>query len=133
MTTDTPPLCLIAESDIFVAQLLARFAEQAGFATEALSTGQELLDRLPQRSPSLLILDLELPGETRGWEALQMIRGRAEWQDLPILACSWLSQPDAEALAREPLHLLRKPELHYRDFLALTGAAGAVARRVGRP
>ena len=37
---------------------------------------------------------------------------------LPIVACSWLSVADASALLGQVAGYLRKPELHYDDFVA---------------
>ncbi len=70
--------CLIAEADPFIANLLLRFAEESGLHGVRARTGQEILTLVPAAHPDILIVEPELPGEVRGWEAVRALRAEAE-------------------------------------------------------
>ena len=64
---------LIVEDDRDIAELVDRYLQKAGFATEVLSSGRDALKALADRPPDLLILDLMLPHV----DGLEICRGRA--------------------------------------------------------
>jgi DNA-binding response OmpR family regulator len=117
-------VCVIGESDPFVAQLLQRFAEESGLPSFRAQIGPEVLDLVRQVKPRVLILEPELPGAIRGWEVAQTLAADPGFSALPIIACSWLSVADANALLGHVAGYLRKPELHYEDFVAALREAG---------
>lgn len=117
-------VCVIGESDPFVAQLLQRFAEESGLQAVRGQVGQDLMDLVRQVKPSVIILDPELPGKLRGWEAAQALIADETLCAIPMLACSWLKEADARALIGRLAGYLQKPELHYEDFVAALQAAG---------
>jgi CheY-like chemotaxis protein len=117
------PTCLIAEADPFIARLLRRFAEETGFEALQARTGQEAVELARQVQPSVIILDPELPGKVRGWEAYRYLRADGQAARIPMIACSWLPSAEAGELLGEPVASIQKPELHYEDFIhALEGA-----------
>jgi len=117
-------LCLIAESDPFLARLLQRFAEKSGLRIQSTRTGEDLLDMTRRDGPALIIVDPELPGKLRGWQAVQALRADPVTGSIAILICSWLKKPDALALVGQMLAYLQKPDLRYEDFVAALEAAG---------
>jgi CheY-like chemotaxis protein len=117
-------VCVIGESDPFVGQLLQRFAEASGLQPWRATSGQELVDLILQVKPSVIILEPELPGYMRGWEAVEVLRSRAETRDIPVITCSWLHEADIRALMGRVCSHLQKPELHLGDFVAALQAAG---------
>lgn len=116
--------CLIGESDPFIAQLLRRFSEESGLAPVRARVGQDVLSLAQQRSPALVIVEPELPGTLRGWEAIQALRTEPGLRDIAVITCSWLPAADAAALVGTADGHLQKPELHYEDFLAVLRAVG---------
>jgi len=122
-------ICVLGETDPFVAGLLQRFAEASGLQAVRVQVGQDLLDLVRQVSPAVIILDAELPGKTRGWEAARTLKADSETSHIPIITCSWLSEAEAGALFGEASGHLQKPELHYEDFLAALSAAGVGTER----
>jgi DNA-binding response OmpR family regulator len=118
------PICLIGESDPFLARLLARFCEASGLFVLRAQVGEEFAALARREHPDLMILDAELPGEQRGWEAAQALRAEANGRLAPIIACSWLPRPDALALMSGCAAYLQKPELHYDDFVTALREAG---------
>ncbi len=68
----TSPLLMI-EDDSRLAQMVAEYLAQSGFAVAHAATGEEGLERLQIRLPELVILDLMLPG-IDGLEVCRRIR-----------------------------------------------------------
>lgn len=111
-------MCVIGEADPFIARLLQRFAEEGGLKTSCAKNGRELVNLVEQQKPQLIIVDVELPGTIRGWQAIIVLRERSEFSHLPVITCSWLQAQEAQALVGEVSGHLQKPELHYKDFMA---------------
>jgi CheY-like chemotaxis protein len=111
--------CLIGESDPFIAQLLRRFSEENGLNPVQARVGQDLLKLAQEQPPDFIILDPELPGRMRGWEAVEAMRTEPRLRNTPLITCSWLQAADAAALVGAAHGHLQKPELHYQDFLAV--------------
>jgi len=116
-------LCIIGEADPFLARLLARFVEKSGLRSCQAQTGETLLALAQAGRPVLILLDPELPGKLRGWEAVQALAA-AGTAAPPIILCTWLEAGDAQALAGEAYVCLQKPDWHYEDFVAALAAAG---------
>lgn len=123
-TPKTKPLCIIGESDQFLARLLQRFAEKSGLRVLFASTGEELLDLTQNNSPALIILEPELPGKTRGWEATRVIRANSQNVETPVIVCAWLEKEDTLAFTGPVSAYLKKPDLHYEDFVEALLVAG---------
>jgi len=116
--------CVIGEADPFIGRLLRRFAEKSGLEARRVQLGQEMLELIHQTRPTVIVVDPELPGLTRGWEAVRAIRAEPSYGDVPVIACSWLQEADARALVGDISSYLQKPELHYEDFVAALKQAG---------
>ena len=117
-------ICIIGEDDPFIARLLQRFAEKSGLQIKRAQTGEELLALAHEDRPALIILEPELPGKLRGWEAAHTLRTQAETRYIPVILCAWLKEADAQALAGQGSPHLQKPDLHYDDFAAALEMAG---------
>lgn len=117
-------ICMIGETDPFVASLLQRFAETSGLQAVRVQVGQDLPELAEQLSPEVIILEAELPGKLRGWEAALALKLNAATAQIPIISCSWLPKDEASALIGDAAGYLQKPELHYEDFVAALSAAG---------
>ena len=75
---------LIVEDDTDIQQLLAFNFETAGFETITASDGREGLDKARRHSPSLVILDLMLPGMD-GFEVCKSLKRDAETARTPVI------------------------------------------------
>jgi CheY-like chemotaxis protein len=123
-TFTNTPLCIIGESDQFLARLLERFSEKSGLQVQFARTGDEILELVRNNKPALVILEPELPGKTRGWEAIRAIRTNSQTDDIPLIVCAWLDKEDTLALTGPVSAYLKKPDLHFEDFAAALSAAG---------
>jgi len=75
---------LIVEDDRDIADLVARYLSQAGFATEVIASGRAALAAIAARPPDLLVLDLMLP-QVDGLEICRVVRTNAKTSDIPII------------------------------------------------
>lgn len=123
--------CLIGEADPFLARLLNRFGEASGMSVVRAKVGQELLDLAREIRPAVIIVETELPGAIRGWEAIEALRSDGATSSIPVISCSWRPEADAMALAGDVAGRLQMPELHYGDFIAALERAGVRAPAPG--
>ncbi len=121
-----PKTCIIGESDPFIARLLRRFAEESGLRTVRTQVGQDVVNLARRVRPEVIILEAELPGEVRGWEAVHAMRDDQELCHIPVIICSWLQESEARRLVGEMPAYLQKPELHYDDFVLALRKAGVI-------
>jgi CheY-like chemotaxis protein len=119
-----PGHCLIGEADTFIGALLARFAEERGLQPVQARVGEDVFPLARQVHPLVIFLDGELPGYIRGWEAARALKADGDLSRIPIVSCSWLNEQDAKDLIDDAVDYLRKPDLHYADFLAALHLAG---------
>jgi DNA-binding response OmpR family regulator len=75
---------LVVEDDRDIAELVERYLQKAGFATELTASGRDALKVLSDRPPDLLILDLMLP-QVDGLEICRIARGNARTAAMPII------------------------------------------------
>ena len=116
-------LCVIGEADPFLARLLERYLEKSGFQTRRAQTGEAVLNLVTRDRPVLIILEPELPGKVRGWEAVRTLKTDRVTGDIPIILCAWLKEDAAQALTGQAFAYLQKPDLHYEDFAAVLNSA----------
>ena len=72
---------LIVEDERSVAEAISYTLDQEGFETEIASDGREALDAFEESPPSLVLLDLMLPG-LNGWQLFTAFRRQ---RDVPII------------------------------------------------
>lgn len=98
---------LIVEDDPTLVQIFAKALEAAGFETQTAKTGETAWQLLQQYVPSVLVLDLHLPGLS-GRDVLLRVRGDGRFAKTRIVIAS------ADAELAESLHdqvdlVLEKP------------------------
>ena len=103
---------LICDDDPDVVEVLAAMLESHGYTTLTAHTGQQALDLAAAQAPSLILMDLRMPGMS-GWEAIAALGANPATAAIPIVilsaltpdgidvpsASSWLTKPvDQRAL-----------------------------------
>src|SRR5712692_943826 len=73
---------LVVDDDEGIRDLLRLLLEEEGFCVALARNGREALDRVAEKPPLLVLLDLQMP-EMSGWEAHQRLR--AEHAGLPVV------------------------------------------------
>lgn len=75
---------LIIDDDINVLRLLRLALKREGFETETARDGREGIERIKQRRPALIILDLVMP-KMDGMELARLLKGHPAVKDIPII------------------------------------------------
>jgi len=93
--------------------VMRRVLQRLGLSVDVAVNGRDALGHLEQTLPDLVLLDLMMP-EMGGLEALQTIRRRPEWADLPVVILTGdvnerqdegLAEAGASAFLSKPLDL----------------------------
>ena len=75
---------LIVEDDPDIAELVARYLDKAGFASEREVSGRDALKRIAEKPPDVLVLDLMLP-HVDGLEICRRLRADEATAGIPII------------------------------------------------
>jgi CheY-like chemotaxis protein len=90
---------LIADDNMIFRQVMEVTLKARGYATVAVTNGQEALDQMAQCSPDLLILDVAMP-VMDGIAVLKQLRSDTRWATLPVILMTAMTERDC--LDREP-------------------------------
>ena len=101
------PVALIVEDDRDVVALFRHVLDIAGYHTEIVLDGKEAMDRLEASQPSIVLLDLQLPGMS-GIDILTRMRADDRMRNIPVVVIT-VYAPYAASLPVEPDLLLLKP------------------------
>lgn len=84
---------LLAEDDSLLRTLLIQKFEQEGFEITGAVSGKDTIEKMGERNPDVLLLDLLLP-DINGFEVLEYIKGNETLHSIPVLAISNLSNKE---------------------------------------
>lgn len=106
---ESRPRLLLVDDDVGLGETLTTALQDAGYAVEVLTDGQEALARVVTRPPDLLLLDLQLSG-CDGREILATLRAQGATQRLPIIVFTGMEGiTEAEIKRRGAQEFLTKP------------------------
>jgi signal transduction histidine kinase/CheY-like chemotaxis protein len=91
---------LVVDDDAGTRDLLRRTLAKAGWSIGEAANGAECLDALQRLCPSVVLLDLMMPGMD-GFEVLERMRRHDEWGDIPVIVIT------AKDLSRDEVAWLR--------------------------
>ncbi|MEA1929310.1 MAG: response regulator [Patescibacteria group bacterium] len=86
-------IVLIVEDDEFLRVLTAKRLEKEGFEVAVAVDGESALTIAAKSDPSLILLDLLLPG-VNGFEVLGQLKKDAELKKVPVIVFSNLGQKE---------------------------------------
>jgi len=129
--TPNPPVAdriLVVDDEPEIVALVAYHLAKAGYRVSTASTGQDALDIARRDRPSLIVLDLMLPGMS-GFDVLEHVRGDDSTRDVAVLMLT---------ARREEPDRIRGLSLGADDYLTkpfspqeLVLRIGAILRRAG--
>jgi len=90
---------LVVEDDASVRETIRRALSQDGLKVVEAENGREALERMAERTPSLILLDIVMP-ELDGFGFMEELRKREEWNQIPVVV---LTAKDMTAKERAEL------------------------------
>ncbi|HVM44633.1 MAG TPA: response regulator [Candidatus Thermoplasmatota archaeon] len=102
-------LIYVADDEPELAALLAETLEEAGHEVVTSANGHMLLDRVAQKRPDVILLDINMPGLS-GWEVRKELLSRGV--DTPVIAVTAQGGQSTEMSALHTLNFagfVRKP------------------------
>lgn len=103
----TRPLALIMEDDPKLGMIYETTLQQAGYDTFLDKDGNQILEKLAQTEPALVILDMHVPYAS-GAEILESIRADERWATLPVIIAT-ADLIAARSLQGKASYVLAKP------------------------
>ena len=103
---------LLVEDSRVEAEKLTRYLQNQGLSVLGVTSGEEAELRLKQEKPSLIVLDVILPGES-GFELCRKLKADPVTQTIPVVICStkdkeidktWASMSGADAYLTKPIN-----------------------------
>jgi diguanylate cyclase (GGDEF)-like protein len=98
---------LIIDDDEHTRTLLRDFCEQSSFTASVAPDGEQIVQKLEEFRPDLVLLDLVLPNKD-GFAVLKEIRDQGEWTELPVVILTAVGDMDGK---------IRGMELGADDFI----------------
>lgn len=81
------PVILIVDDDADVRAVIRACLEAEGFRVVEGANAQQGIDRINERIPDLMMIDVSMPG-IDGWEMLRRVREKLDVADLPVVVFS---------------------------------------------
>ncbi len=118
------PRILILETDRQLAKNVSDFLRSAGHTVDIYSDPQSAISAADAHCPDVVILDLLLAGRS-GIEFLYELRSYPEWQRLPVIITSKLSDAELESY-RPALRQLNVSRFLHKPTAQLQELAAAI-------
>jgi DNA-binding response OmpR family regulator len=120
-----PRTCLIAAHDPWLLQLLRIYTEESGFRVVQAHEGQDVLPMIEKEDPAAILLQVDLPGQIKGLELLNVLRTNPLANRIPVLAFSWQNEGVSE-MANGAAAYLQEP-VTYETFVDALHKLGVCA------
>jgi CheY-like chemotaxis protein len=75
---------LVVDDDVYLCEIMSDVLQAEGHKTRTASNGLEALERIREKRPDLILLDLMMPVMS-GWELAATLRANSDWNDIPIV------------------------------------------------
>lgn len=95
----TRRLIMVVDDDAETRELCEMLLGRAGYDTALAASGEEAVSLLEQTTPSLIVLDLNMPGMD-GWSVAALVRKHERTARIPILVLTGLMQNVENAARR---------------------------------
>lgn len=95
--TNGRPHVLIVEDDPAVVALLSEVVTSAGYAVQAVASGEQAIELAQSDPPALVCLDIRLAGTVDGWEVLASLKRNAVTAHVPVVVCTSANGRDKAA------------------------------------
>jgi CheY-like chemotaxis protein len=96
-----PKTALVVDDDPDIRKIITTYLKRLGYEVRQVGNGRAAIKRLEEYRPSLLCIDLVLPGSS-GYDVCEHILKSEGLKGLPILMISARTMPGDRAMAEEP-------------------------------
>ncbi|MFQ5657206.1 MAG: response regulator, partial [Candidatus Methylomirabilales bacterium] len=109
---------LLVEDDADMRAMMGRMLEKGGWAVAVAENGRVALERMAERRPDLVLLDLMMP-EMDGFQFLEAIRKNEEWRSVPVVVITAkdLTTEDRLRLSGSVAQILEKGAYSQEELL----------------
>lgn len=115
---------LVIDDDETLLAVVGEFLSSSGYEVETARHGFLAGYLAGHHRPDVILLDIMMPG-LDGYEVLSLMRKRPEARGIPVIACTSLKGPEAEARIRGAgFHAYVKKPIDFRLLLRLLEDAG---------
>jgi CheY-like chemotaxis protein len=87
-----PATVLIAEDNESNLEVISDYLVRSGYRVVPVRNGSEVLERVKESPPNLILLDIQMPG-MHGLEVIRRLRADKQTSDTPIIAMTALAMP----------------------------------------
>ena len=135
MSTPAQKTILVVDDEPDVRTFFETALDDAGFNVMTAANGQEALNRLLEKRPDLITLDLVMPGMT-GAKFLYEMKKNKDWKNIPVLvvtahAKDELGKDDLEDLMQNKI--ISGPGVYLEKPVTPVSYVAAVKRALGLP
>jgi CheY-like chemotaxis protein len=102
---------LIVDDEPIIRQLAERILEHDGHTMLTAGNGREALEVMREKTPDLVLLDLQMP-QMDGMTFLKLMRGNRDWAEVPVVIMSALA---------DKTNVAQAGHLGVRDYLLKAG------------
>ncbi|MCL6431802.1 MAG: response regulator [Anaerolineae bacterium] len=121
---------LVVDDNASIIKLFQRYLAGTRYRVVGAESGAEALQLVEQVRPAAITVDVMMPGQD-GWDTLQALRARPELQEVPIIVCSILDEPQL-AFSLGADDFIRKPVQQSTLLQTLNRWVGEPRRAVRR-
>jgi CheY-like chemotaxis protein len=118
LPTVQPSAVLVVEDNPDAIDLFRRYLTGTPYRVLAARTGQEAISMADAEQPSVITLDVMMPGQD-GWEILHILKSRPSTRETPVIVCSVLPEHEL-ALLLGAAAVLAKPITRQQFLTALS-------------
>jgi CheY-like chemotaxis protein len=97
---ESPPLVLLVDDELAIRTICRVNLESDGLAVLEAKNGAEALDEIRRQRPSLVLLDVMMPG-LDGWDVAEQLAADAETRDIPVVFLSARAAPEDRLRAQQ--------------------------------
>jgi CheY-like chemotaxis protein len=106
------PSVFVANDDPLFVELVAELLAEAGYRNVVWHVGASAFHRVRDEQPTLVLLDINLIHQGRGWNTLDALRLHPKTRHIPVILCATdmrLFQEKAQLLRELHCQTLEKP------------------------
>lgn len=120
-----PKKILIADDETLMLSLLRELLNNAGYSTVTASSGKEAVELAIKELPSLIMLDINMPGMD-GLEACRIIKNTPATAEIPVIMLTAYASPEEinTALSYGAVSYITKPSAADEILQAVSSAVG---------